>query len=72
MDALTPSERRVATIAAAGRTNREIAQELFVSLKTVEMHLSRTFAKLDVSSRSELPAALGTGQEDAPPAKEPG
>lgn len=54
--ALTPSERRVAQLAAGGATNREIAQELFVTLRTVEGHLSNTFRKLDVSSRGELPA----------------
>lgn len=60
VEALTPSELRVACLAAAGRTNREIAQELFVTLRTVEGHLSNAFRKLDVGSRSELPGALGT------------
>jgi DNA-binding CsgD family transcriptional regulator len=58
VDALTPSELRVASMAADGLSNREIAQDLFVSLKTIEMHLSRSYRKLDVSSRSELPRAL--------------
>jgi DNA-binding CsgD family transcriptional regulator len=58
VDSLTPSERRVAAMAADGLTNREIAQALFVSLKTVEMHLSRAYRKLDLSSRSELARAL--------------
>jgi DNA-binding CsgD family transcriptional regulator/tetratricopeptide (TPR) repeat protein len=56
--ALTPAERRVATLAAEGRTNRQIAQELFVTQRTVETHLTHTFAKLDVSSRDALAAAL--------------
>jgi DNA-binding CsgD family transcriptional regulator len=56
VDALTPSERRVAGLAAEGLSNREIAQSLFVSLKTVEMHLSRAYRKLDLKSRTELPA----------------
>jgi class 3 adenylate cyclase/DNA-binding CsgD family transcriptional regulator len=56
--ALTPSERRIATMAADGLSNREIAQALFVTLRTVEMHLSNAFRKLDVSSRTQLPAAL--------------
>jgi DNA-binding CsgD family transcriptional regulator len=55
---LTPSEKRVADLAADGRTNREIAQELFVTPKTVEVHLSNTYRKLDIRGRRELVAAL--------------
>jgi DNA-binding NarL/FixJ family response regulator len=55
---LTPSERRVAVMAAEGPTNREIAQALFVTPKTVEVHLSNVYRKLGISSRSQLPAAL--------------
>ena len=58
-DSLTPAERRVATAAAAGATNREIARDLFVSLRTVEMHLTNTYRKLDTTSRADLAAALG-------------
>lgn len=58
LDALTPSELRVAELAAAGRSNREIAQALFVTLATVETHLTRVYRKLDVSGRSALAAAL--------------
>ncbi len=57
--ALTASERRVAALAAEGRTNREIAQALYVTPKTVEVHLSNAYRKLDIRSRRELPAALG-------------
>ncbi len=57
-DALTPSERRVADLAAEGRTNREIAQALFVTPKTVEVHLSATYRKLGIASRHALPGAL--------------
>ena len=60
VESLTPSERRVAGLAAAGRTNREIAQELFVTEKTVEGHLRNAYGKLEVSSRLALPDALGT------------
>jgi len=56
---LTPSERRIAELAAGGRTNREIAQTLFVTAKTVETHLGHAYTKLGISSRVELEAALG-------------
>jgi len=57
-DSLTPSERRVVELAATGGTNREIAQALFVTEKTVETHLGRSFRKLDISSRRQLPDVL--------------
>jgi DNA-binding CsgD family transcriptional regulator len=57
-DSLTPSERRIVELAAGGGTNREIAQTLFVTEKTVETHLGRAFRKLDVSSRRQLPEVL--------------
>jgi DNA-binding CsgD family transcriptional regulator len=57
-DALTPAERRVAMRAAAGRTNREIAQDLFVTRRTVETHLKRAYEKLGVTTRGELAEAL--------------
>jgi DNA-binding CsgD family transcriptional regulator len=56
--ALTPSERRVAAMAAEGRSNPEIAQALFVTRKTVEMHLSNAYRKLGVAGREELAGAL--------------
>ena len=59
LGSLTAAERRVADLAAAGRTNREIAEALFVSEKTVETHLARVFRKLDVRSRRQLPDLLG-------------
>jgi DNA-binding CsgD family transcriptional regulator/TolA-binding protein len=55
-DELTPSERRVAQLAATGLTNREIASELFISPKTVEANLSRVYRKLGISSRAQLGA----------------
>ncbi|MFL5906760.1 MAG: AAA family ATPase [Solirubrobacterales bacterium] len=58
VESLTPSELRVARMAADGMGNREIAQDLFVSVKTVETHLGSVYRKLDISSRTELPAAL--------------
>jgi DNA-binding CsgD family transcriptional regulator len=66
--ALTPSERRVAALAAEGLSNREIAQALFVTLRTVEMHLSNVFRKLDISSRTQLPAALAAAPDESVPA----
>ena len=57
-DSLTPSERRVVELAATGGTNRDIAQTLFVTEKTVETHLGRAFRKLDISSRRQLPDVL--------------
>ena len=57
-DALTPSERRVAELAARGESNAQIAQTLFVTVKTVEMHLTHAYRKLGISRRSELHAAL--------------
>jgi DNA-binding CsgD family transcriptional regulator/tetratricopeptide (TPR) repeat protein len=58
VDSLTPSERRIAEMAAEGPTNREIAQELFVTQRTVEVHLTSIYRKLGISSRSQLAAAL--------------
>jgi DNA-binding CsgD family transcriptional regulator len=55
---LTASERRVAAMAADGLSNREIAQALFVTVRTVENHLAHVYTKLAVHSRSELPGAL--------------
>jgi len=60
---LTPSERRVAEMAASGMTNRQIAQALFLTVKTIETHLAATYDKLGIHSRRELPEALG-GQPD--------
>lgn len=59
VESLTPSELRVARLAAEGRTNREIAQALTVTAKTVETHMRHVFQKLDVSRRTELAGALG-------------
>ena len=59
-DGLTPSERRIADMAAAGLSNAEIAQELFLTVKTIEMHLTHAYRKLDVRRRAELAQALGS------------
>ena len=55
---LTVSERRVAELAAEGRSNPEIAQALFVTRKTVETHLGHVYRKLDIAGRGELPQAM--------------
>jgi DNA-binding CsgD family transcriptional regulator len=57
-DGLSAAENRVAVLAAVGRTNREIAAELFLSARTVETHLSHVYAKLGVRSRTELARAV--------------
>ncbi|WP_316761867.1 helix-turn-helix transcriptional regulator [Streptomyces herbicida] len=57
-EALTPAQRQVAELAAQGMTNAEIAAHLFVGLRTVEMHLSKVYAKLNVSGRHGLEQAL--------------
>ncbi|GAA1287435.1 LuxR family transcriptional regulator [Planotetraspora silvatica] len=56
---LTPQEERIATLVVEGLTNREIAQRLFLSPRTVGAHLYATYRKLQVSSRAELGPALG-------------
>ncbi|HEY3866123.1 MAG TPA: AAA family ATPase [Solirubrobacteraceae bacterium] len=58
IDALTPSELRVARRAADGSSNREIAQALFVTTKTIEMHLSNVYRKLNIDSRENLRGVL--------------
>lgn len=55
---LTPQERMVARLAAEGHTNREVAEELYISVKTVEHHLSRVYVKLGVQGRVQMAAAL--------------
>jgi DNA-binding CsgD family transcriptional regulator len=57
-DALTPTERRIVGLALEGMTNTEIAQSLFVTVKTVESHLHNAYLKLGISSRKDLARAL--------------
>jgi DNA-binding CsgD family transcriptional regulator len=56
---LSGREREIADLVAAGRTNREIASELFLSEKTIESHLTKVFAKLGVSGRVAVAGAVG-------------
>jgi DNA-binding NarL/FixJ family response regulator len=51
---LSPAEQRVAQLVAAGLTNRQIGEQLFVSMRTVDTHVSHVFRKLNVSSRVRL------------------
>jgi DNA-binding CsgD family transcriptional regulator len=71
VDALTPSELRVARLACDGRSNREIAGELYVTLKAIEGHLARAYAKLGIEGRAQLadalaPAKAGTEKTGVP------
>jgi DNA-binding CsgD family transcriptional regulator len=59
---LTPAQRRVAELAAQGLTNPEVAQALFVSVRTVETHLTATYGKLEIDSREQLSEVLGRTQ----------
>lgn len=63
---LTPQERRTALLAATGRSNKQVAEELFLSVRTIENHLQRVYEKLGIRSRTELAAALGTDGHQSP------
>jgi DNA-binding CsgD family transcriptional regulator len=65
LDSLTPSERRVAQLAADGLSNRDIAQNLFITARTVEGHLTHAYQKLAITSREQLPAALAPPDGEA-------
>ena len=62
VDSLSAQERRVAAMAIQGLSNREIAEALFLTRRTVEMHLTGAYRKLDVSGRKDLPAALAASR----------
>jgi DNA-binding CsgD family transcriptional regulator len=69
-DGLTETELRVAELAASGRTNREIAAELYMGVSTVEAHLSHVYRKLGIRSRTELAARLPSSGERPVKARE--
>ncbi|MGW0901497.1 helix-turn-helix domain-containing protein, partial [Streptomyces goshikiensis] len=54
---LTDAERRVAALAAHGYTNREIGAKLFITVSTVEQHLTRVYRKINITSRQDLPVS---------------
>jgi DNA-binding NarL/FixJ family response regulator len=64
-DELTETERRVTELAAQGRTNKEIAAELFMGVSTVEAHLSHVYRKLGIRSRTDLATRLPFLGDDA-------
>ena len=59
-ESLTPQERQIAELAAAGLTNKEIGQQLFLSHRTVSGHLHRVFPKLGITSRAALRDGLAS------------
>ena len=65
VEALTPREFQVAGLAAQGMSNREIAESLFVTLKTVEWHLRHSYEKLEIGSRKELRAKLAGNLDES-------
>lgn len=67
---LTPTEERIAALVARGRSNREVAGELFVSVKTVELTLTHVYQKLGVRSRAELAARFSAPVDAAGPSKD--
>ncbi len=64
-DELTETERRVAELAASGRSNKEIAAELYMGVSTVEAHLSRVYRKLGIRSRTELAGRIAIPRDEA-------
>jgi DNA-binding CsgD family transcriptional regulator len=71
-DGLTPTEQRVADLVAEGRSNKDVAAELFVSVRTVEANLTRVYAKLGIRSRTELAAIRqASGGRSRSPAQPP-
>ena len=65
---LTAAQHQVARLGAAGRTNRQIAEELFVTIKTVETHLAAVYRKLGIATRDELADRIGATVGQALPA----
>lgn len=68
-DCLTPQELTVARLVASGRTNRQVASELVLSVHTIEFHLTRIYAKLGITSRAQLASLVGRDQGQPPPTR---
>jgi DNA-binding CsgD family transcriptional regulator len=69
---LTPREREIATLAARGRTSKEVAADLVLSVRTVDNHLANVYAKLGIGGRADLADALGIAEDAVVPAPRPG
>jgi DNA-binding CsgD family transcriptional regulator len=65
VEPLTAREREIASLAAGGATSKTIAESLFVSVRTVDNHLQKVYAKLGVSGRGELAAAMSGADVEA-------
>ncbi|NUT45197.1 MAG: helix-turn-helix transcriptional regulator, partial [Thermoactinospora sp.] len=63
---LSVGERRVAALAAAGYSNREIASKLYITISTVEQHLTRTYRKLNIRRRADLPLVVEFDDQSQP------
>ncbi|MER7490166.1 helix-turn-helix transcriptional regulator, partial [Streptomyces sp. NPDC126497] len=70
LDMLTGTERTVAALVASGMTNREAAESLFVTVRTVELHLTSVYRKLGITRRAELAGALHVGTPPVPGLRE--
>ena len=70
-EGLTPAQQRVAELVAAGMSNREIAATLYMSVRSVEAHLTKAYRELDVRSRSQLVAALAASNDTGKPESSP-
>ena len=68
---LTPREREIAKLAARGRTSKDVAGDLVLSVRTVDNHLANVYAKLGIPGRAELGGALALAEPEAPAVPRP-
>jgi DNA-binding CsgD family transcriptional regulator len=64
---LTPREREIASLAARGRSSKDVAADLVLSVRTVDNHLANVYAKLGIAGRAQLAAALGIAESAGGP-----